>query len=184
MAQKKKKGRKPKVSPQLYISNPEFYQEIIDYFEVLKEDDDAPIPECLWIKFEKLTKRIAMMPKFSGYTYKEELMGNALVLCAEKIRKFKPEKSKNPFSFFTQVIQNCYWATIFGEKREAAKKKDLLELYEEDSREEDLQFKYESSYDENGVLNLNTPGDFSDEVLKKNTKPVRPIHDGGPKYGF
>lgn len=182
----KKRGRKPSVAKEYYINNKEFYDEIVEYFETLKTDPNAGIPEAIWIKFHKLTQRIAMLPKFSGYTYKEEFISDALLLCAMKIDKFNPEKSQNPFAFFTQVITNCYWQAIAGENKEVSKKKSLLALYEEDSSNLELEApdKYDASYDESGRLVLSEPKAPTDETIRENAMPVTALHKGGPKYGF
>lgn len=180
----KKRGRKPSIAKEYYINNREFYEELIEYFDNLKKESDISIPECIWLKFHKLTVRISMLPKFSGYTYKEEFMSDAILLCAIKVTKFNPKKSQNPFAFFTQIITNCYWARIAGENKEVNKKKDLLYLYKEDKSEMDSSDKYDISYNNDGKLVFCEPKEPTKEYIKNNSHTVKPIHVGGPKYGF
>jgi hypothetical protein len=179
----KKRGRKPSVAKEYYINNNEFYDEIARHLETLKTDPNAGIPEAIWIKFHKLTRRIAMLPKFSGYTYKEEFISDALLLCAMKIDKFNPEKSQNPFAFFTQVITNCYWQAIAGENKEVSKKKSLLALYDISNLELEAPDKYDAIY-ESGRLVLSEPKAPTDDTIRENAMPVTVFHKGGPKYGF
>lgn len=180
----KRRGRKPTVAKEYYIDNREFYNELVEYFEDLKKDPDIVIPEALWIKFFKLTKRISMMPKFSNYTFKDEFINDALLLCAKKITRFNAEKFDNPFAFFTQIVTNSYWAFIGKEKKEGIKKKTLLVLYGEAERDDEYFHKFKPEYDEDNNLILLDADPFTKEEHKKYAMPGYSICDGGPKYGF
>lgn len=128
---KPSRGRTPECTPELYINNKEFYEEIVNYFNMKNNDPDIPIPECIWLKFRKLSLRIASRANFSGYTYKSEFISDAIILCAEKIDRFDPKRSRNPFAFFTTAIINCFIGRIEKEKRETEYKDHFLRVHEE-----------------------------------------------------
>lgn len=64
---------------------------------------------------------------WSGYTYIEDMKCAALAQLCEVALKFEEIESKNPFSYYTQVIAMRFTATINKEKREAGIKSDLLQ---------------------------------------------------------
>ncbi len=130
-SQAPKRGRRAKCEPEFYINNREFYQEILRYFYMKSIDSSIPIPECIWIKFRKLAMRIASRTNFSGYTYKSEFISDAIILCVQKINKFDPIRSRNPFAFFTTAIMNCFIGRIEKEKRESIYKDHFLHAYGE-----------------------------------------------------
>lgn len=178
------KGRKPLVSKNFYINNKEFYDEIVKY----KEGDDS-YKEAIWLKFQKLAKRKSSQTKFSGYTYKEDFVSDAVVMCALKLDKFDHEKYTNPFAYFTEVVKNCFWANILYENRESEKKKMLLDVYEPESRgtEYPEQNKYGVEYigetmilrediaPQAPTLKVHDPNEFHGNGSK---------HNASPRYGF
>jgi DNA-directed RNA polymerase specialized sigma24 family protein len=53
-----------------------------------------------------------------NYSYKEEMIGDAIENCIQYIRSFNPEKSTNPFSYFTQVVWHAFIHRIQKEKKQ------------------------------------------------------------------
>lgn len=83
-----------------YISNKEFYKEIC---KCQKEDVCS---DKLAQYFITLSVKIANKTNFSGYTFKDEFISESIEACIKAWKKFDPNKSENPFSYFTTVIQN------------------------------------------------------------------------------
>jgi hypothetical protein len=46
--------------------------------------------------------------KFSGYTWKEDMLGDALTKCTKALlnRKFDPDRGFNPFSYFNMIANH------------------------------------------------------------------------------
>lgn len=87
--------------------------------QVMKELPDIPYPkipdyigECVFQIAEGLAKR----PNFFGYSFKDEMVADGYEDCILRIKSFDPEKSKNPFAYFTQT---CWYAAIRRIKKEA-----------------------------------------------------------------
>lgn len=55
-----------------------------------------------------LAKRYSQKPNFCNYSYIDDMISWALVLCCRYWDNFNPEKSQNPFAFFTQIIKNAF----------------------------------------------------------------------------
>lgn len=77
--------------------------------------------------FKKLVDNYARIGKFRGYSYVDEMKGNALThLCAIAL-KFDESKSNNPFGFYSKSIQHCFVRVLNVEKRVQEIRDDLLQ---------------------------------------------------------
>lgn len=91
-----------------------------------------------------LVNRIGSKGNFAYYSYNEEMRGDALVAVCRVWSKFNAEKSSNPFSYFTQIINNSFIHYLNKEKRHQVIRDKLLiangldcsASYEEAYREE------------------------------------------------
>ena len=57
--------------------------------------------------------------KFSGYTWKEDMLGDALTKCTKALlnRKFDPDRGFNPFSYFNMIANHQFVHRIKVEKK-------------------------------------------------------------------
>ena len=57
--------------------------------------------------------------KFSGYTWKEDMLGDALTKCTKALlnRKFDPDRGFNPFSYFNMIANHEFVHRIKVEKK-------------------------------------------------------------------
>ena len=115
MAREKKK-------PIHYVNNKEFLEAIIQRKELLKEAEEtgAPTPqisnylgECIL----KIANHLSYRPNFINYTYREEMISDGIENCLQYIDNFNPEKSNNPFAYFTQIIYYAFLRRIQKEKK-------------------------------------------------------------------
>lgn len=106
-----------------YVNNPEFLQAIIDYKKLCAEAEESGEPnpqipnyigECIY----QISNRLATKPNFSGYTYKEEMISDGLENAIQALGNFDPEKSSNPFAYFTQIIWYAFLRRIDKEKKQ------------------------------------------------------------------
>jgi len=115
-----------------YINNKEFYQLLVDYKEKCKEakEQGKPVPQItndIGKCFLMIAKRLSNKGNFVGYTYKDEMVGDALENCMVAIHSFDPEKSNNPFAYFTQIIWYAFLRRIEKEKKQTYVKYKELE---------------------------------------------------------
>jgi len=114
-----------------YVNNKEFLQAMIDWkasvLEAEANDEARPqvtnyIGEC----FLKIANHLSYRPNFINYTYREEMISDGIENCLQYIDNFDPEKSKNPFSYFTQIIYFAFVRRITREKKQSKIKDKLL----------------------------------------------------------
>ena len=115
MATTKKKGVH-------YIDNKEFHAAMIAWKELCKEAEEAGeekpqvtnyIGEC----FLKIANGLSYRPNFINYTYRSEMVSDGIENCLQYIHNFDPDKSKNPFAYFTQIIYYAFLRRIQKEKK-------------------------------------------------------------------
>jgi hypothetical protein len=105
-----------------YVNNPDFLQAIIEYKakcdEARFKSKQLPvIPNYLGECIFHIATRLATKPNFSGYAFKEDMIMDGVENCLKYIEKFDPEKSSNPFAYFTQVIWFAFLQRIAKEKK-------------------------------------------------------------------
>ena len=114
-----------------YVNNKEFLQAMIDWKATVVEaeanDESRPqvtnyIGEC----FLKIANHLSYRPNFINYTYREEMISDGIENCLQYIDNFDPEKSKNPFAYFTQIIYFAFVRRITREKKQSKIKDKLL----------------------------------------------------------
>jgi hypothetical protein len=75
-----------------------------------------------------LTDRYSRKANFVGYSYREDMVSAALInLCQnQNALKFNPEKSSNPFAFYTTAIKNSFLQYMLEEKKQRYIRDTLL----------------------------------------------------------
>ena len=115
-----------------YIDNKEFHEAMIEWKELCKEAEEAGeekpqvtnyIGEC----FLKIANGLSYRPNFINYTYRSEMVSDGIENCLQYIHNFDPEKSKNPFAYFTQIIYYAFLRRIQKEKKQAHIKNKMIE---------------------------------------------------------
>lgn len=87
----------------------------------IAEEAGKPIPQVpLYVgqSILEIATRLASRANFSGYAYKEDMIMDGVENCLQYIRNFNPEKSTNPFAYFTQIIWYAFIRRIHKEKRQ------------------------------------------------------------------
>lgn len=75
----------------------------------------------------KLCERYSMRSNWRGYTYVDEMRGQALLQLAQIGLQFNEAKSQNPFAYYTAAITNSFTRVLNLEKRSQNIRDDLLE---------------------------------------------------------
>ena len=91
-------------------------------------DDPKPrIPEYIGECLLKISSRLSTKPNFINYTYRDEMISDGIENCVNYIGNFNPEKSSNPFAYFTQIIYYAFLRRIQREKKQLYIKHKSLE---------------------------------------------------------
>lgn len=114
---------KRKKTSRNYINNSDFCDALIKYKQdcqiALENNKPKPrIPNYIGECFMKLAEGLARRPNFFGYSYKDEMISDGIENCLMYFENFNPEKTKNPFAYFTQILWWCFVRRIQKEKKQ------------------------------------------------------------------
>lgn len=157
--------QKPSIN---YVNNADFYERLVEW----KNSGEEKIPEDIAATIMMICKNLAKSGKFAGYSWIEAMVGDAILSCVKFCRNFDPEKSKNPFAFYTQIAYNAFLKRIQIEKQRldglAEYREHITTLYDlqgEDSLDDDDRY----GHIENTAKRINR-NYLKKKELKKNTK--------------
>lgn len=106
-----------------YVKSVEFRAQLAEYYKT----DEMPdyLPESL----QKIATGLSFSPNFINYSYKDEMIGDAIqkMWIALRDKKFNIESESNPFSYFTTIAWNAFINRIKKEQKHA----DTLKRYKE-----------------------------------------------------
>ena len=129
-----------------YVNNKEFLAAIIEYKRQVREAAEKEFPgitdqelktwkspnkpritnylgEC----FLKIATHLSYKPNFVNYMFREDMISDGIENCVQYIHNFDPEKSKNPFAYFTQIIHYAFLRRIQKEKKQLDIKTKIIE---------------------------------------------------------
>ena len=114
-----------------YLNNANLLEEIAASKEVQKKHPDWTPAECLTPKLVEmlmmLVKRYSSKANWRGYTYIDDMRGDALLSLCQNALKFDEEKSKNPFGYYTQIVTHSFLTALDKEKKNREIRDTLLE---------------------------------------------------------
>ena len=108
---------------QHYVDNEKFLVVMGDYREKYLQakdnDEELPIiPDYAGECFLKIAERLSHRPNFINYAFREEMVSDGIENCVMYASNFNPEKSANPFAYFTQIIYYAFLRRIEKEKKQ------------------------------------------------------------------
>ena len=109
----KPKTKRTKPKKEHYVDSKRFSELILEAHET--EVTSEELAECIL----KIATRLSFRPNFINYSYKDEMIGYAILkmLQAVQRKKFQPDKG-NAFSYFTRIAFNAFCNVIKKEKKE------------------------------------------------------------------
>ena len=115
-----------------YVNNKEFLDEMIKWKKKYDTAEDSgrkkpPVSNYIAESFLKIAEHLSYRPNFMNYHYREEMVGDGIENCLMYAHNFDPEKSKNPFSYFTQIIYFAFLRRIEKEKKQSYIKYKIME---------------------------------------------------------
>ena len=115
-----------------YIDNKEFFAEMVKWKTLVIDAEESgdpkpPVTEYIGQCFLLIAERLSTRPNFVNYPFRDEMVGDAIENCLMSAANFDPEKSKNPFAYFTQMIYYAFLRRIEREKKQAFIKFKLME---------------------------------------------------------
>ena len=92
------------------------------------DKDAGQITPTLARMMLKLCERYATRGNVRGYTYNDEMKGQAILQLTQIGLQFDESKSDNPFAYFTAAVTNSFVRVINIEKRNQNIRDDILEM--------------------------------------------------------
>jgi DNA-directed RNA polymerase specialized sigma subunit len=134
---------KPKQKPH-YVDNKKFLQAMTEYRELrIKAEEEGKkrpqvtnyIGEC----YLKIANHLSYRPNFINYTYRDDMISDGIENCLQYMDNFDPEKSKNPFAYFTQIIYYAFIRRIQKEKKQQQVKQKMIANFGEEQMMDQLE---------------------------------------------
>ena len=136
-----------------YVDNKKFLEEMKKYRKKVlsarnRNRKDPPISDYIGECFLKIANHLSYRPNFINYTYKEDMISDGIENCLTYVANFDPEKSNNPFAYFTQIIYYAFIRRIQKEKKQTTIKQKLIlkSGLDEIVRQEGDNEEYQNSY--------------------------------------
>lgn len=160
-----------------YVNNADFLSALKEYKRQVAEAEEVGDPkprvsnyigECIL----KIANHLSYKPNFINYTYRDEMISDGIENCLMYLDNFDPNKSSNPFAYFTQIIYYAFIRRIQKEKRQTLIKGKIVmdmpfDLFE--IQEHDEQGTYTSSY----IDFMQNNGVFDDIIQQEEKRKVK-----------
>ena len=124
--------KRKRVVSEHYVNNKEFLEALVVFkakcLAAKEASEQRPqisnyIGEC----FLKIATHLSYKPNFVNYMFREDMICDGIENCVQYIENFNPEKSKNPFAYFTQIIYYAFLRRIQKVKRQLEIKNKILD---------------------------------------------------------
>lgn len=105
-----------------YLNNKHFLQALVEHKRNMREwggtGEPPRVPEYVGECIYLICTRMSRRSNFNGYTYIEDMCGDAIENCISAVRNFDPDKSKNPnpFGYFSCIAWRAFIRRIDAEK--------------------------------------------------------------------
>ena len=129
-----------------YVNNKDFLDAIVVYKINLRQAAQKEIPDITeqqlktWKSpnkprisnylgecFLKIATHLSYKPNFVNYMFREDMICDGIENCVQYIHNFNPEKSSNPFAYFTQIIHYAFLRRIQKEKKQMEIRAKIIE---------------------------------------------------------
>jgi hypothetical protein len=160
-----------------YIDNTQFYEALVEYRKLCdaNPDETPQVPEYIGYCIIKIAEGLAKRPNFSGYSWRDEMIGDAIETCLKYVKSFDPERSKSPFGYFTTTCWYSFIGRITAEKKQGKIKRALVssagfDTFSLQGQDEDGEFTVQINEFIQGLGEDDLP-----KVKEKKPDPVSPL---------
>jgi len=135
--------------------------------------ESPPCPDYIGECFLKIAQRLSFRPNFINYAFREDMISDGIENCVQYMNNFNPEKSKNPFAYFTQIIYYAFVRRIQKEKKQLYIKYKTMDSNAslgdnvEVSSQDDTNYVYETMTNDQKVNMYDFISNFEEAKKKK-----------------
>tara|TARA_B100000242_G_scaffold126691_1_gene89347 strand:- start:12 stop:527 length:516 start_codon:yes stop_codon:yes gene_type:complete len=120
-----------KAKPEHYVNNKEFLAAMVEYRKSVnrakrKKQAKPPVTDYIGSCFLKIANHLSYRPNFINYTYRDDMISDGIENCLQYLDNFNPDKSNNPFAYFTQIIYYAFVRRIQKEKKQTTIKQKMI----------------------------------------------------------
>ena len=120
-----------KKSKEHYVSNKDFLAAMVVYKKMCKQakkegKPHPPVTDYIGTCFLKIANHLSYRPNFINYTFRDDMISDGIENCLQYLDNFDPDKSNNPFAYFTQIIYYAFIRRIQKEKKQTTIKHKIL----------------------------------------------------------
>ena len=120
-----------KKKPEHYVNNAEFLEAMKAYKKAvdtaIKQKKEKPlVSDYIGSCFLKIANHLSYRPNFINYTFRDDMISDGIENCLQYLHNFNPDKSNNPFAYFTQIIYYAFIRRIQKEKKQVTIKHKML----------------------------------------------------------
>ena len=139
-----------------YVDNKVFLQAMIEYKDKCEKAEKRkrkkpPVTNYIGECFLKIANHLSYRPNFINYTFRDDMISDGIENCLQYLKNFNPDKSNNPFAYFTQIIYYAFIRRIQKEKKQSNIKYKMIE---------------QANIDEFAVLPGDTNNDYKNQFLE------------------
>lgn len=147
-----------------YINNADLFEALVAYQKKCKEAEDSGeekpiVPNYIGESIYQISNRLSTKPNFSKYPFREDMVMDGIENCLQYMHNFNPEKTQNPFAYFTQII----WYAFL--RRIAKEKKQMYIRYKSSHEMISMGGTYEGG--EEIAMHLNTSADYINSFIEE-----------------
>jgi DNA-directed RNA polymerase specialized sigma24 family protein len=115
-----------------YVDNKKFLSAMIEFKELYNiaeknKEEYPPVSDYIGECFLKIATHLSYRPNFINYTYRDDMISDGIENCLQYVHNFNPEKSNNPFAYFTQIIYYAFLRRIAKEKKQTHVKNKIIQ---------------------------------------------------------
>lgn len=140
----------PKKSTTNYLNNDEF-KAALEAYRIRREEmaPEVPqVPEYIGECIVLIAKNLARRPNFGGYSWREDMIGDAIETCLKYVDRFDPGRGTSALAYFSQICWFSFIGRIQKEKHQSRIKRELV-------RYADLDTFTLQDHDDNGEFAIN-----------------------------
>ena len=121
-----------KAKKEHYVNNKEFLEAMKAYKKLVnkakrEKKEKPPVTDYIGSCFLKIANHLSYRPNFINYTFRDDMISDGIENCLQYLNNFNPDKSNNPFAYFTQIIYYAFIRRIQKEKKQIQIKSKLIQ---------------------------------------------------------
>lgn len=114
---------KPKRRKRNYINNKKLYEHMVVWHQAMKEaaekgEPRPQVPDYVARAIMLIAENLSTKFSYARYSYRDEMVADAILNAVRYVHNFNPEKSKYPFAYISRMVNRTFYQRIDLEQRQ------------------------------------------------------------------